>query len=362
MPVTSAVAHRSRKVIMKTMLMLAIVVILAAAASGPAAAGPAAAHDLGHRAPAKPAGVHQPPPVDPGVLRQGGDTIADAVPIAIPYDGAGTTVGYTHDYEETCPYVDSPSPDVVYTTTPAADMLVDIDLLGSSYDTKVYVYDEALNLVACNDDFYPDFTSKLERVALQGGAPYYVVVDGFGGDAGAYAIAVDESEPCEVACPAGGELEGEPPLVDDYADAFNGGCNSPGFGTPFDTIPTDAPFCGVTGWYQNGGVETRDTDWFEITIDDDGFVEIAGDAEFETHLYELGPTDCSEVAIVQSVTIGPCAEDYLVVTGAPGSTAWVWVGPPTFTGPVNEYAYLLRITDVTATEQQSWSAVKGLFE
>jgi hypothetical protein len=29
---------------------------------------------------------------------------------------------------------------------------------------------------------------------------------------------------------------------------------------------------------------------------------------------------------------------------------------------VNEYAYLLRITDVTATEQQSWSAVKGLFE
>ena len=75
---------------MKTMLTLAIVVILATAA-----AGPAAAHDLGHRAPAKPAAAHQPPPADPGVLRQGGDTIAEAVPIAIPYDGAGTTAGYT---------------------------------------------------------------------------------------------------------------------------------------------------------------------------------------------------------------------------------------------------------------------------
>ena len=77
-------------------------------------------------------------------------------------------------------------------------------------------------------------------MALLGGAPYHVVIDGFGGDAGEYVITVSESEPCVIECPVGGELEGEPPLVDDYADAFNGGCNSPEFGAPFDSLPTSA--------------------------------------------------------------------------------------------------------------------------
>ena len=41
---------------------------------------------------------------DPAVIRQGGDTIMDAVPLAIPtVDLAGTTVGYTDDYDEVCP-------------------------------------------------------------------------------------------------------------------------------------------------------------------------------------------------------------------------------------------------------------------
>ena len=55
-----------------------------------AIAGAAGAFDLGSRAPQKPATAHTPPPVDPAMLRQGGDTVDDAVAVTLPYAGTGT--------------------------------------------------------------------------------------------------------------------------------------------------------------------------------------------------------------------------------------------------------------------------------
>ena len=55
------------------------------------------------RAPEKPVTNIVPPPADPDVVRQGGDTFADAVPVTLPYSGSGTIVGYNDDYEESCP-------------------------------------------------------------------------------------------------------------------------------------------------------------------------------------------------------------------------------------------------------------------
>jgi hypothetical protein len=78
---------------------------------------------------------------------------------------SGTTVGYTDDYDEVCPFHNSTSPDVVYLLEPEQDMVIDIDMFGSTYDTKIYVYDDAMNLVACNDDFYPDYVSKIEGLS-----------------------------------------------------------------------------------------------------------------------------------------------------------------------------------------------------
>ena len=43
---------------------------------------------------------------DPQVILQGGDTIADATIInGLPHHSIGTTVGYTHDYDEGCPEI-----------------------------------------------------------------------------------------------------------------------------------------------------------------------------------------------------------------------------------------------------------------
>jgi hypothetical protein len=121
-------------------------------------------------------------------------------------------------------------------------------------------------------------------------------------------------------------------------------------------------FCGVSGWYLYQGSQYRDTDWFELIVPADGHIEITGDAEFATYMFELGPQDCSTVSVIQSVQIGPCSPATMVIDGAPGSTVWFWIGSTTFEGPVNEYDYVLYTNlGAVATESSSWSAVKGLF-
>jgi len=322
--------------------------------------GSAMAFDLGNERPAKPE-INAPINV-PNPDRQGGDTILDAVVVELPVvDGSGTTVGYTDDYDEVCPYSGSTSPDVVYSFVAPEDGLIEVDLLGSDYDTKVYVYDADLMLLGCNDDFHPGFVSYLPDVPVMAGGTYYIIVDGYGGDAGNYVINANYQVPCVVECPAGAELEGEPALVDGYQDEYNGGCNSVEFGAPFGQI-TQGVFCGVAGWYlDNAGGELRDTDWFEVVIPAEGFFEVVADAEQPTFMFELGPQDCDNVGVLQNVGFGGCAEATMTITGTAGSTIWFWVGPQAFTGPVNEYNYVLLSNLTTPVENHSFSDVKALF-
>jgi len=318
----------------------------------------ALAADLGTTAPAKPESPMPVAPADPALLRQGGDTIADAVPIPIPYAGTGTTEGFVDDYDEVCPYTGSTSPDVVYSLAPEADTEVDIDMLGSLYDTKIYVYDQDFNLIGCNDDYHPDYTSKLEQLPMQGGVGYYLVIDGYGGDSGDYVVTITEYAPCVLECPVGAELENEPPLVNGYIDEWNGGCNTEG-SEPFQVI-SQPVFCGVAGRFDT----SRDTDWYIYTMPASGVLEVTGDAEDETYMFELGPQDCNEVAVIQNVIIGPCNEVTMTITGEPGSPVWFWVGSTTFgEGVVEEYDYVLlsNIEGTTAVENHSLSDVKSLF-
>ncbi|MDP6417855.1 MAG: hypothetical protein QGG80_00150 [Candidatus Krumholzibacteria bacterium] len=128
--------------------------------------------------------------------RQGGDTLADATAIpGFPYSNTGDTSNALDDYDEVCPYGGSTSPDVVYVWDACADGEIEISMcVGSAYDTKIYVYEnDASTLVACNDDLCPGWISELsvasgEPVPVSSGNSYFVVVDGYGGDMGAYTI------------------------------------------------------------------------------------------------------------------------------------------------------------------------------
>ena len=137
--------------------------------------------------------------------RAQGDSIGNPFVIdALPFSTTGSTVGFTDDYDEVCPYTGSTSPDVVYELT-IGDLegSLIIDLCESYYDTKVYVYkdDADTTLFACNDDFCTashgqTYTSYLELSpdSLVAGT-YFIVIDGYGGAEGEYALEVSVSEP-----------------------------------------------------------------------------------------------------------------------------------------------------------------------
>jgi hypothetical protein len=136
-------------------------------------------------------------------IDQGGDDCANATVIgALPYVDSGTTVGASDDYDYSgslsCPWA-STSPDVVYQYAPAANEVVDISLCNSQYDTKLMVFEDVCgppNILACDDDgcgYYVGYTSKISDLNLYFGHTYYIVVDGYGGDAGEYTIDISYS-------------------------------------------------------------------------------------------------------------------------------------------------------------------------
>jgi len=149
-------------------------------------------------------------PSEHPTTRQGGDTDVDATVIdALPYSMMGTTVGYTDDYDEECPYAGSTSPDVVYSFTSTVDTAIIINTCGegSLYDTKLYVYEGAMGTlattltgdVACNDDFcensVQNYLSYIEGVVINANTTYYIVVDGYGGESRDYELSVEGMEP-----------------------------------------------------------------------------------------------------------------------------------------------------------------------
>ncbi|MBT5538276.1 MAG: hypothetical protein HOK29_04920, partial [Candidatus Marinimicrobia bacterium] len=125
-----------------------------------------------------------------------GETIEEGILItSIPFDDSRDTNDYLDDYDEVCPYSGSLAPDVVYTWI-ASPGQYHVDICNSEYDTKLYIYDENLNLVDCSDDSCnsPDgspFRSDINvNITTQGF--YYVIVDGYSSQAGIYNLSITE--------------------------------------------------------------------------------------------------------------------------------------------------------------------------
>ncbi len=137
---------------------------------------------------------------------------------SLPFSVIGSTAPFNDDFDETCDLNTPGSPDVVYVYQPLVDIEIAISTCtNSAYDTKVYVYADACGsfqsgtAVACNDDScstpsFPDpFVAEIPRVPLTAGTTYYIVVDGFNGDAGDYTLDIDEFQVSPTCSPTSGE-------------------------------------------------------------------------------------------------------------------------------------------------------------
>jgi hypothetical protein len=266
-------------------------------------------------------------------VRVTGDAVWDPFIItgALPFTTTGNTCSFINDYDYACPYTGSTSADVVYRYTPTSDWPINIELCGSTYDTKVYVFANTIdNVIACNDD-YCAYQSLLHRVPVTAGNTYYIVIDGYGGSCGSYYLDVSQwNYSCVMDCQPGAMLEGEPTCYDGYNDVYNGGCNA----TPFPVFqiiePTcaDITICGTTGVFTMDTLICRDTDWFQMDITTTSYICLSGDAEIPCYFMIIdGRGGCSSSTVVAYGQAGACSPIADICYNCDPGTWWAWVGP-----------------------------------
>jgi hypothetical protein len=316
---------------------------------------------------------------NPIYLNVGGDTIGSATNIpGLPYADVGNTCQFTHQYDEICPYNIPGAPDVVYKYTPPVDQGMIVSLCNSTYDTKVYVYENAVGtVVGCNDDVCGSdgFKSETLCIPLSYGNTYYIVIDGWSAtDCGDYELVVTECvppPPCDN-CAPGSILEGEPNCQNDTLDSYNGGCNSnpPAF-SAIPCNPSGAPvtMCGTYGGFTYFGLSYRDTDWYSTTLIATSNISWCVTGEYDTLLGIIDGNAGCPISFFYDYNFGsPCVQACVSATLPPGDW-WFFVATSGFgstagpCGGVYNATLSGAIKDCpVSVENASWGQIKNLYK
>jgi len=277
----------------------------------------------------KPAISKSPNKPDPNVILQGGDTIEEATVIeSLPYQDLGTTIGYTDDYDEVCPYEWSTSPDVVFSYVPPNDMFIHIYTCHSSdFDTKIYVYENEYTPgepYACNDDYCPDWLSHLPHLYVTRGNTYYIVMDGYEGESGNYSLDVEiDSPPPPLPTCVGTDFQQPPHTPDDDWSFARSDAGTPEQCLVYENFYNQSEisalkFLGLdlsfnVGWYEC----FEDPIAFEINIylDDNG---MPGN-ELESHTVITNPTPTGQI------DVGYEANEYYCILEPPITIDSGWI-------------------------------------
>jgi hypothetical protein len=94
-------------------------------------------------------------------------------------------------------------------------------------------------------------------------------------------------------------------------------------------------------------------------------MEFTVESEHPLYMFKLAPTDCSNVAVELSVIADCEAPATLTFPVTVGEEVWLWTGPTTFEGPVNEFTYFMTVSnntfDTVPAKGMSWGGVKSLY-
>ena len=308
---------------------------------------------------------------------------------ALPFFDTGDTTGLdcagnpiADDFVATCPYSGSTSPDIFYslTVTPgldAADGSLDgfarlsIISCDTAYDNQLYILDGSFIEVACVDDACSNsagdgFRAQIIDVGLAmenpAGPEYFIAVDGWQGDAGAFSIQVSSTSQgiCVFCTP--NESEGtitangqacvdvieDDGIADDPDDSgVNDDC-----ATTSSTITCNTSVCGTSGTYRGnpscvadadcgpmpdaGDCDLttgtcvpvfvfRDLDFYTLDVPtDEAIVTVQMTAEFTLNYFLFGPDpDCADLAATQIFGfpgIGACIGSSTTANGLEAGT------------------------------------------
>ena len=171
-----------------------------------------------------------------------------------------------------------------------------------------------------------------------------------------------EPEPCETPCPQGAVLEEEPVCHEDYEDRTNGGCNSDPY--VFHELGPDVgviSVCGETGVFPYQGMCYRDTDWYEIVLDEPREVELCCQPSFDA-LVGLVAGTCEGGVYFEFSTSAYMCEQACVSGPLDPGTYWAFVAPMSWKPLPCGFPYWLGISGyTTAVEGVSWGSIKSLY-
>ena len=106
----------------------------------------------------------------------------------------GTTVGAASALGSSCGG-DFSAPEQIFAWTPSTSHVATLRTTGrtTDYDTTLYVREESCLSadVACNDDAVPGTFQSSVTLPVVAGTRYFIVVDGFGVEAGSFTLSVD---------------------------------------------------------------------------------------------------------------------------------------------------------------------------
>jgi len=245
-----------------------------------------------------------------------------------------------------------------FTPTENSQLTITSCMEGQTVDTRIYVYDACGGTeVAYGDDEDCEWYVYASTVSfpVYGGTSYKIFWDP-NWDTAPHDFYIETAPLCEVECPAGAIVSAEPCPTDDYVDTYNGGCNSDP--AVFEAISCGETVCGTAATYLFEGSARRDTDWYELVLEEPKTVTFSGMAEFPLVLglleqTELGIPGCENItgSITPYSLADPCMEASISVDLPPG-TYYFFVGLQVFEGyecggfALNDYYVTLTCEDV----------------
>lgn len=315
----------------------------------------------------KRAPVTWPPTVTTARPLEGDDFEHALVVPQLPFAETRSTCGFHDDLLAPCTYLGG-APDVVYMYTPVTHTVVDVDLCQSGFDTALHVYaGPGHDFVACSDDACGN-GARIAGLELEGGIPYFFVVDGWYEGCGTYALSIaTDSLPCPVEIPAAAVQEGEPDCRRDVYDSYNRGCNDFPYAFTHLTLgDTELVVHGTYGTFPYFLDDFRDTDWYEVEFDAPAVLEcsVVGGAMTQLAILD-GRLGCEAWSVECGPVLGAACEPLSCQAPVEPGRYWVFVATRWFSGVRCGTPYVLRLQrspgHPVPVAPASWGAVKSLY-
>jgi hypothetical protein len=168
---------------------------------------------------------------------------------------------------------------------------------------------------------------------------------------------------CALDCPEGATNEGEPICEADYEDHYNGGCNSaPEVFQRLDPSATTSHYCGEAGFYDYLGSCYRDTDWYELVLDEPREVTACVTGEFPVQVMFLHPLPDCLSTVYGVYDYADVCEEVCITEALDAGVHWLWIGSQFVQTVPCGSRYIFSVSGYTTpVEERSWGLIKSLY-